>query len=319
LRKVSYPLTFFVSAHTLTIVVIIHAEENIRIPPRKESTAARWVTLLLCAFVLLDAIIFGYIAKLLLSNDDIPEELEIRNSYYGLDELYDPRWNLANSSRHGPIVNLPRLAGSVDRSDPHKPSPMEEHLQLTPYGLMAPPDYHMQLSENVRIFPYRIDRSIADSVRHRQLNMIYQFRVIDWGMELCQLALRLPVLGDNTLLDPYVFRGDNDQVLVDVCELDAPTAIDLPRLSWSTKPSCQQHVGTFAARPGSEVTLSQFPCKLATTRSFELSCASQNKECFVDVWASQNQTWGKRNTLLMIPVVANLMLIGLFMYQHQTV
>ncbi|KAI0797351.1 hypothetical protein BC629DRAFT_1285868 [Irpex lacteus] len=244
------------------------------------STATRWVTVLLFVFVALDVAVFSYIAKQLLS-EDYPEELEIRNAYYGLDELYDPRWNLVNSSHHDPIINLPRRLGMVDSSNPHKISPFEEHLTLTPYGRMSIPDHHLQVSD--------------------QMHMIYQFRVIDYGMEECQLALRLPELDDDKLLDPYVFRGDNNQVLLDVCELDAPKLIDIPKLSWSTRPSCKNHVGTFAARPGTERTLAKFPCETATVRSFQLSCAPQNRDCFIDVWSSQNQTW------------------GVFMYQHQTV
>ncbi|KAI0697355.1 hypothetical protein BC835DRAFT_770818 [Cytidiella melzeri] len=237
------------------------------------NTTIRWVTFLLCGFVLLDVVVYSYIAKLLLSDDSSHVELEYRNPYYGLDELYDPRFNLVQSSYHEPILNLPRLVGSVDRAQPLKLAPMEEHLQLTPYGRMAIPDHHLLLSEN--------------------LNMVYQFRVIDFGMESCQLALRLPALDDKTLLDPYMFRGDNEQVLINVCELDTAGMIDLSKLSWSNRPPCKQLVGTFAAKPGSEVTLSQFPCELGSVQSFGLSCAPENSNCFIDVWSSQNQTWGK--------------------------
>ncbi|KAI0089624.1 hypothetical protein BDY19DRAFT_993202 [Irpex rosettiformis] len=246
----------------------------------KKNTATRWVTFLLFAFIALDVAIFGYVAKQLFY-EDYSEELEIRNAYYGLDELYDPQWNLANSSHHDPIINLPRRLGMVDSSNPKKISPFEEHLTLTPYGRMSIPDHHLQVSDN--------------------MHMIYQFRVIDYGMDECQLALRLPELDDSKLLDPYVFRGDNNQALLDVCELDAPKLIDIPKLSWSSRPSCKQHVGTFDARPGIERTLAKFPCETATVRSFQLSCAPQNRDCFIDVWSSQNQTW------------------GVFMYQHQTV
>ena len=115
----------------------------------KKSKATRLVTFLLFAFVALDVAIYSYIAKQLLS-EDYPEELEIANAYYGLDELYDPRWNLANSSHHDPIINLPRRLGMVDSLDPQKISPFEEHLTLTPYGRMSIPDHHLQVSDQVR-------------------------------------------------------------------------------------------------------------------------------------------------------------------------
>ena len=112
-------------------------------------------------------------------------------------------------------------------------------------------------------------------------------------MERCQLALRLPTL-DATLPDPYRFYGDSDTVLVEVCE--SPTSdrlLDLAMLSWASRPQCRAHVGTFAATPGREVTLSEFPCKWGEVRTFEMSCASQNPDCVVDVWSSQNETWGR--------------------------
>ncbi|KAI0340434.1 hypothetical protein BDW22DRAFT_1360395 [Trametopsis cervina] len=257
--------------------------EKVQIPKAhsKTSATARWVTIILCGFVLLDVVVYSYIAKLLLSDDAPGEEIEIKNSYIGLDELYDPRWNLVKSSHHDPIVLLPRQVGAVFQSDPSRVSPFEEHLTLTPYGLMAIPDRHLQLSSDTRT--------------------IYQFRTIDYGMERCQLALRLPAVDDKTLLDPYTYRGDNGVALIDVCELDTSDMIDVPTLSWSNRPACRQHVGTFAARPDSEVTLSEFPCKRDSVLSYELSCAPQNTDCLIDVWSSQNQTW------------------GIFMYQHQTI
>jgi len=244
------------------------------------SALTRWVTVLLCTFVLLDVAVYTYIARLLVLEDVNPNTLKIKSSYINLDELYDPQWGIVNSSHHNPIVNLPRVAASVARSDPHRTPPLDQHRPLTPYGVMELPDRHLQL--------------------HPDINTIYQFRVIDWGMERCQLALKLPALNE-TLIEPFNFHGDDEMVMVDVCELETSHMLDLWTLSWSNRPTCRKHVGTLAARPDQEVVLPEFPCELASIRSFEISCAAQQHDCEIDIWSSQDRNW------------------GLFMYQHQTI
>lgn len=113
-------------------------------------------------------------------------------------------------------------------------------------------------------------------------------------MERCQLRLKLPAL-DAPLPDPFHFAGDAGVALVDVYE--APVLdrlMDLSTLSWARKPPFRAHVGTFAGTPAREVTLPEFPCKWGEVRTFKMSCAPQNPECVVDVWSSQNTTWGER-------------------------
>lgn len=116
-------------------------------------------------------------------------------------------------------------------------------------------------------------------------------------MEQCQLALKLPGLTEK-LDDPYHFQGDRDVVLLDVCELewDTPREMDLKDISWSTRPPCRQQMGTFSATPGAEVSLPEFPCLWGELRTIEVSCSSQNVDCVVDVWSSQNATWSEFNT-----------------------
>lgn len=113
-------------------------------------------------------------------------------------------------------------------------------------------------------------------------------------MERCQLAINLPSLSEK-LPDPYTFHGAGSVAMLNVCELtwDSPSEMDLKDLSWATRPKCRQHVGTFAATPGSEVTLPEFPCLWGELRTYEVSCAEQNPDCAVDVWSSQASPWGK--------------------------
>ncbi len=121
-------------------------------------------------------------------------------------------------------------------------------------------------------------------------------------MEKCQLALRLPAL-DDELPDPFLFEGDDSGVaMLDVCELDASNLLNLPSLTWSNRPACQKRVGTFAASPGKEVRLQDFPCNWGTLHSYEISCATPSN-CMVDVWSNQNTTWGKSRQSIHIFVI----------------
>ena len=127
---------------------------------------------------------------------------------------------------------------------------------------------------------------------YTQTRTILQFRTIDFGMESCQLVLRLPAL-DDSLPDPFNFHGEDGVAVLDVCELEADDLLDLPKLTWASRPSCRKNVGTFVVTPGGEASLPQFPCKWASLHSFEVSCSPHSPDCSVDVWSSQHTTWGK--------------------------
>ena len=126
-----------------------------------------------------------------------------------------------------------------------------------------------------------------------QIHTILQFRVIDYGMEDCQLSLNLPAL-DVTLSDPYVFFTKSDEAtLLDVCELEAAELLDVPQVTWANRPPCVKQVGSFLASPGRETFLPHFPCKWGTLHSFEISCSARSPQCHVDVWANQTAYWGE--------------------------
>ena len=241
---------------------------------------------MLCAFVFLDVAVFTHIARILLSDDE-PAPLEIRNPYIGLDELYE--YHIVNSSIHQPIMDKPRRIAHVFRDDPQRPSPIDEHRGMTPFGMMTPPNQHLSVSSNVSSTTTSGSDGESGADSGEQKHTILQFRAIDFGMESCELRLQLPALDDKTQ-DPFVFEGE---VLLDVCELEADELLDVPKVSWATRPRCRQQVGTFAATPGSDVSLPQFPCKWGTLHTFEISCSPRTPNCQLDVWATQNALWGK--------------------------
>ncbi len=114
---------------------------------------------------------------------------------------------------------------------------------------------------------------------------------MDFGMESCQLALRLPPRNAAIKFD-WTFPKDLDTVELQVCQLDAPQLLDLRELSWATRPACVTEMGTFAATLGTEVFLPKFPCAWGTHLAYEISCSPATPGCSIDIRPGHNETLG---------------------------
>lgn len=248
------------------------ASAKISAPQSKWSS---WVSRVVCLLILVDLAVYLYIFRsLLVLSDDVLNDLEFRNPYIGLNELYAS--GRVNASRYEPIVNEPRIATQISSVEPDKVFPEDEHRWLSTAGTMSPLDRHLHVSSNV--------------------HTILQFRAMDYGMERCALALRLP--SDR---DKQDWAPGNGPVSVDVCALGVDRPLDPRALSWASRPSCREPFGTLTAGPGEETRLPAFPCSWGTLYTYEVACASESPDCQLDVWANRNGTW------------------GIFMYQFQTI
>ncbi|TFY61698.1 hypothetical protein EVJ58_g4354 [Rhodofomes roseus] len=241
-----------------------------RLPTRSTPTLSQWISATLALFILADLLAYLYVFRAVVNDiRDSEAQLEFRSPYRGLDDLYGS--GEANSSRHDPIENVPRVAAVVTNEDPEKVYPLDEHRRLSAYGTVTPLDRHLRVSGT--------------------MHTVLQFRVMDYGMERCALALRLPFIESNT----------SKPVDLDICALDVSRQLNLRTLSWSTRPPCKNLVGTLRGGAGEEVRLPEFSCKWGELYTYEVSCAAESPACDVDVWADRNGTW------------------GVFMYQFQTV
>ncbi|KAF8487759.1 hypothetical protein JB92DRAFT_2758829, partial [Gautieria morchelliformis] len=227
----------------------------------------RWLLLTCCALATLDIVVYVYVARLLLSipGQSYAGEIQMRNQYVGLDELYTSQPPLVNTSRYGPIMNMPRLSVQVSSAQPNKVTLEDQHRHLTNIGTLSPPDRHLQVSHNT--------------------HTVLQFRTMDFGMERCALVLRLPIVGESD-------ASSANTTTLDICTLDAPRLLDPRVLSWETRPRCQKHMGTLVGRPGREVQLPDFPCPWGSLHTYEVACASDAPECNIDVWSNQHEPWG---------------------------
>ena len=245
---------------------------------------SRWVLITCCALAMLDIVVYMYVARLLLSisNQSYAGEIQVRNQYVGLNELYTSQPPSVNTSQYGPIRNMPRLSVQVSSTQPNKVTPDDQHRHLTNIGSLSPPDRHLKVSHNVR--------KCSDPPRQNfsylsQTHTVLQFRTMDFGMERCALALRLPIVGDSDV-------SSSNTTILDICKLDAPRLLAPRALSWATRPGCQKDVGTLVGRPGEEVQLPDFPCPWGSLHTYEVECASDAPECNIDVWSNQNEPWG---------------------------
>jgi hypothetical protein len=239
---------------------------------------SKWVVALLLAVWLTDVGGFLYVYHTFQNvyADHSATHLKVGNPYIGLDALY--KSGAINSSKIEAFVNGPHVAAQVTRSRPQDHSPRGKEVAIYPHGTLAPDEKHLRV----------------DSDTHT----ILQFRAIDFGMEKCELVIGLP-RGDEELEGNSTFDFQDSSAL-DVYALHHPGPVDVRKLTWRSRPKRRDIVGTVTPTAGEETIIAWFPCRTGSLHTFEVAC-HDDSDCLVDVWSSQNKTW------------------GVYMYQHQTI
>ncbi|KAJ3013527.1 hypothetical protein NUW54_g1570 [Trametes sanguinea] len=263
-------------------------------------TIVSWMVVLLVVVAATDLAALFYMSRIMseVYADVGTAGLEYANPYHGLAELYSS--GAVEPPRIAPLLNTPRVVAQVFSDQPAQLAPIGEHdLFNKAFGTFSPHEKHLYVAENTIT--------------------IAQFRTVDFGMEECSLVFRLPGSGDRIeSKEPFQF---NPLSVFDVYRLDAPAPLDIRKLSYHTRPPVQEKVATVSPRPGEETFVSRFPCPWSTLHTFEVVC-SKGSDCLVDVWSSQNTTWGE----LLSPLCCACRVLielpcppGFYMYQHQTI
>ncbi|KXN86007.1 hypothetical protein AN958_10617 [Leucoagaricus sp. SymC.cos] len=253
-----------------------------------------WIVAVFAFFVAVDVMIYLRITRLLSVMDIPPTELPIRYSYIGLGEMYSST-DIA-PSKFDPLINVPILATQISRAEPDKVFPVDTHQWLSDYGTLSPPDRNLHVTNTI--------------------NTIVQFHILDWGMEKCAFTVRLPAQ-DAFLPHEYTVKDIRGTLRLDICELDATRPLNPLDLTWRKRPKCIKHAGTIDARVGEEVQLASFACQTGTFRAFEVSCAHDTPNCWVNVWSNHNETWGTLSCSCAAPTAD--ISPGLYLTQYQTV
>jgi len=240
-----------------------------------------FATILLLIVSVTDVLALVWIANIFRTHyaDQDFSSLEFGNPYVGLDSLY--KGGNVNTSTIEPFVRKPRIAGQVFPGNQDKLAPAGAHdAWWDEFGTFGTNERHFQVDPDT--------------------HTVLQFRTIDFGMEDCELILKLPQVGqrlDVTDDTPFLF---SEPSTLDVFSLDAATPLDMRKLSYRTRPPTKEKFATVAARPGEETVVKRFPCPWGSLPTFEVACADRS-DCLVDLWSTQNVTW------------------GMYVVQHQTI
>jgi len=204
-----------------------------------------------------------------------PAKLETPSTYINFDLLY--RNGTKTNSQFPPIQGLPRALAQVSAAEPDKVYPQWPVSFLAPYGTV----------------PYNDRRLLVEP----EISTFVQFRALDYGMENCSLALRIPEYGSEAM---EITRIGST---IDVWSLAVDAKVDLRRLSYGTLPRRVDKVGTFTPRYNTTEQLPSFACESGTYHAFLLACplGARKEDCWVDVTSIKEKP------------------IGLYLAQYQTI
>lgn len=180
------------------------------------------------------------------------------NQYIGLDRV---NRKFLNATPPAPINTFPLVLTQVSSDRPRYVYPVDRHRQFTPaIGTVSSDDKPFVVNSTTR--------SIA------------QFRVRDWGMELCQLVLYVPQDGNVTVSEPTA------EIDVWPLEADDYDFIDVLTLSWKNRPrrKTARPMTTLSLSKGANVSTEKFSCRRDSIQSFEFACHSGTDPCYVDFW-----------------------------------
>ncbi|EIN05096.1 hypothetical protein PUNSTDRAFT_137782 [Punctularia strigosozonata HHB-11173 SS5] len=152
-----------------------------------------------------------------------------------------------------PLVNHPPTLTQVSRKQPTKvfsnhPRRFYSHIG----GMIYPEDRRFLVTDDVH--------SIA------------QFRVLDFGMELCSIVIAVPAVHEQLAANKTATIGPGMTALIHVFRLDADNEqfFDAARLSWRTRPKrhSKQPMATLTVEAGTSAATEKFDCLEASARAF---------------------------------------------------
>ena len=118
-------------------------------------------------FFVVDIFVFISAARLLLEarySAEDPENMEFRNPYIGLDELYT--YHKIKPSRYNTLINEPRFSAQISQAERSRVFPIDTHRWLSDFGVLSPPDRHLQVTSDVR------DLSPHFTIGHSEMSFI---------------------------------------------------------------------------------------------------------------------------------------------------
>ncbi|KAH9014621.1 hypothetical protein EDB83DRAFT_2271785 [Lactarius deliciosus] len=222
-----------------------------------------------------------------------PAKLETPSTYINFDLLY--RNGTKANHRFPKIQGLPRALAQVSAAEPDRVYPQWPVSFMAAYGTIPYNDRHLLVEPEISTF--------------------VQFRALDYGMENCSLALRIPEHGSDAM---EIARVGST---IDVWSLAVDAKVDLQTLSHRTLPRRVGKVGSFTPRYNTTEQLPSFACESGTYHAFLLACpqGARREDCSVDVTSIKEKPVGA--CMISHPDQCGLTATttGLYLVQHQTV
>ena len=216
-----------------------------------------------------------------------PAKLEAPSTYINFDLLYNN--GTKTNSKFPPIQGLPRALAQVSSAEPDKVFPQWPVSYLAAWGTVPYNDRRLlvepEVSETLRISALIWHPVLKPQT---QMSTFVQFRVLDYGMENCSLALRIPEFGSEAM---EIARVGST---IDVWSLAVDGKVDLQTLSYRTLPRRIDKVGSFTPRYNTTEQLPSFSCESGTYHAFLLTCpqGARKEDCCVDVTSTKEKPIG---------------------------
>ena len=120
--------------------------------------------------------------------------------------------------------------------------------------------------------------------------MIMQVRVQDYNLGRCAISALLPFASSQELAEQNrtLILGSSAFTL-DIWSLDADIELDLPNLSWLTRPPRKSLLSRMDVREGRESRTTEWDCGVVgALKSYEIACPiNSGDECRLDFWQEQ--------------------------------
>ncbi|KLO11087.1 hypothetical protein SCHPADRAFT_488309 [Schizopora paradoxa] len=187
----------------------------------------------------------------------------------------------AHETNHS-LDNMPLVVGTVDLDHPNVVRPDETPHWKSFEGVVIPDRRHILVNETI--------------------STIVQFRVLDFGLEICRPTIILPTFA--SLIDAnstvkseghkpraYRINGAPPTLLapihVWILESMSPKGfeleLNLKQMTFAGLPPRKSYLGTIDAQEGKTATTDWFACKSTGLYTLELSC--DRPGCLVDFWS----------------------------------
>ncbi|OBZ67428.1 hypothetical protein A0H81_12746 [Grifola frondosa] len=176
------------------------------------------------------------------------------SQYIGLDEIARPSPPIPRQ-----FDNYPILITQVDSAHREKVFDDDARAYMSRIGTITPEDRRVHVSNTV--------------------SSIIQFRAIDYGMEFCELRLRMEP-GSSIAASMNTF-------MLNVYRLNATVPLDTTEVNYKTRPPRVAKVGVVEVNPTTEtVWHERFFCLLDEVLTFELTCtpAADEEGCRAEWW-----------------------------------